>query len=260
MSDKRELLLQGAAQLGINLGPEAVARLLVYLAELMKWSRRINLIARDTPEHLMIENHFLDSLTLVPLLQAPDAGASARCRHRCRFSRPGPGLRPARSPFYPGGTAAETGCLSSSPDPHPGPDATLRWLPTGSNRRPPTGRGGFPISPAGPWPNRWLFLPLIRSLVIPATRVVLMLAKAEALVGIEQIPRLLADRRYHVPDSAVLRCAPVAGHRLRRSDTSFWNNCGRSGSNKVFSFPYNHGMFPILDEDDYGTQNCDFSR
>lgn len=39
----------------------------------MKWSRRINLIARDTPEAQAIENHFLDSLTLLPLLQ--NAGA-----------------------------------------------------------------------------------------------------------------------------------------------------------------------------------------
>ena len=69
MSDKQRLLRQGAAQLGIELGDEACARLLVYLAELAKWSQRINLIARDTPELQVLANHFLDSLSLLPLLQ-----------------------------------------------------------------------------------------------------------------------------------------------------------------------------------------------
>jgi 16S rRNA (guanine527-N7)-methyltransferase len=69
VSDKRRLLREGAAQLGIGLSEEDLGRLLIYVADLAKWSQRINLIARDTPELQILENHFLDSLTLLPLLR-----------------------------------------------------------------------------------------------------------------------------------------------------------------------------------------------
>ena len=72
-SDNRQLLRTGSQRLGIPLGDEAIERLLIYLAQLMKWSRRVNLIARDTPEEQAVELHFLDSLTLAPLLQEPEA-------------------------------------------------------------------------------------------------------------------------------------------------------------------------------------------
>ena len=67
-ADSRDLLVRGAAQLGLAMDVAGVERLLVYLAELMKWSRRVNLIARDTPEAQVVETHFLDSLTLLPFL------------------------------------------------------------------------------------------------------------------------------------------------------------------------------------------------
>jgi 16S rRNA (guanine527-N7)-methyltransferase len=51
---------------------EAVASLYIYFIELKKWSRRVNLIAKGTAEKEIIENHFLDSLTLLPLLQDGD--------------------------------------------------------------------------------------------------------------------------------------------------------------------------------------------
>lgn len=68
----RRLLLDGAAQLGINLEPAACERLQIYLNELMKWNQRINLIARNTGEQQAIEIHFLDSLALLPLLTRTD--------------------------------------------------------------------------------------------------------------------------------------------------------------------------------------------
>ena len=58
-----------------------------------------------------------------------------------------------------------------------------------------------------------VFLPLIRSLVIPATRVVLMLAKAEALVGIEQIPgswRIVDTTSLTLPFSGAPRLLAIA--------------------------------------------------
>ncbi|VAW35228.1 16S rRNA (guanine(527)-N(7))-methyltransferase [hydrothermal vent metagenome] len=53
--------------------PAALALLQRYFAELEKWGRKINLVARAAPEQI-IENHFLDSLTLLPLI----AGQKAR--------------------------------------------------------------------------------------------------------------------------------------------------------------------------------------
>ncbi|MFW8602002.1 16S rRNA (guanine(527)-N(7))-methyltransferase RsmG [Desulfobacterota bacterium M19] len=47
--------------------PAALASLQRYFIELEKWGRKINLVARAAPEQI-IENHFLDSLTLLPLI------------------------------------------------------------------------------------------------------------------------------------------------------------------------------------------------
>jgi len=68
----RDLLARGIEQLGLGVDEQGGERLLVYLGELLKWRRKVNLIARDTPEPQVIENHFLDSLTLLPLLQDRD--------------------------------------------------------------------------------------------------------------------------------------------------------------------------------------------
>jgi len=58
----------GLAGLGIDLTVEAIARLELYFTELKKWARKINLIARSTSDEQIVENHFLDSLTIMPLL------------------------------------------------------------------------------------------------------------------------------------------------------------------------------------------------
>ena len=66
--DFREQLQQGCSSLGIVLDAEAVERLFVYFTELVRWNRKINLIAKGTAEEEILESHFLDSLTLLPLL------------------------------------------------------------------------------------------------------------------------------------------------------------------------------------------------
>ena len=66
--DFREQLYQGCNSLGIALDAAAVERLFVYFTELLRWSRKINLIAKGTPDVEILEKHFLDSLTLLPLL------------------------------------------------------------------------------------------------------------------------------------------------------------------------------------------------
>ena len=52
-----------------SVGAEACFRLLQYIHELKRWNQKINIIARQTDDLQIIENHFLDSLTLLPLLQ-----------------------------------------------------------------------------------------------------------------------------------------------------------------------------------------------
>lgn len=211
--DKQRLLQQGAEQLGISLAPEARERLLVYLAELMKWSRRINLIARDTPEAQVIENHFLDSLTLLPLLHDQEAVHLADVGSGAGF----PGLVLACVLAEARFTLVEprqkrvtflrhlirtlgltnTSVVADRIEAH-----AVDWQ----------GRFSHITSRAVAEPS--LFLPLVRPLVTPATRVMLMLTRMEALAGIETIPsgpwRIVETRAVHLPFSGAPRLLAVA--------------------------------------------------
>ncbi len=62
-------LVTGLRSFDLSLAPEAIARLALYFDELLKWSRKVNLIAKGTDHQQIIENHFIDSLTILPLLQ-----------------------------------------------------------------------------------------------------------------------------------------------------------------------------------------------
>ena len=65
-----KILGQGLARMGISLpDPAAMERLSVYCDELLKWNRKVNLVARAATRAEILEKHFLDSLTLLPLLQ-----------------------------------------------------------------------------------------------------------------------------------------------------------------------------------------------
>jgi len=64
-----ERLQAGLSRLEIALDSDAIARLHTYFLELKKWSGKVNLIAKGSGDEQIIENHFLDSLTLLPLLQ-----------------------------------------------------------------------------------------------------------------------------------------------------------------------------------------------
>lgn len=73
MIDFRQRLETGLHLLGIEVSPEAADRLFLYFDELKKWSRKVNLIAKSTSDEQIIENHFLDSLTILPLLTGAPA-------------------------------------------------------------------------------------------------------------------------------------------------------------------------------------------
>ena len=64
------LLREGAKRLDLAVDQAAALRLSQYCDELRRWNRRINLVARDTGREVMLEKHFLDSLTLLPLLDS----------------------------------------------------------------------------------------------------------------------------------------------------------------------------------------------
>jgi 16S rRNA (guanine527-N7)-methyltransferase len=63
-----ELFHRGLSRLGLDLSDSVIDQLCTYLAELQKWNKRINLVGA-APQETMVETHFLDSLTLLPLVQ-----------------------------------------------------------------------------------------------------------------------------------------------------------------------------------------------
>ena len=68
-------LAAGVAELGLRLTPAAEERLLAFLAELRRWNRAFNLVARAPPLE-WVRSHLLDSLSIVDPLRviAADAG------------------------------------------------------------------------------------------------------------------------------------------------------------------------------------------
>lgn len=69
--DKKEfdsLLKQGLNSYDVTVEEAGHERLFRYFTELKKWSKKINLIARNTSDLEIVEKHFLDSLTLLSVL------------------------------------------------------------------------------------------------------------------------------------------------------------------------------------------------
>ena len=56
------LFRKGLLQLGITLTEQSIAHLVQYSLELLKWNRRVNLVAKRTSLEDVVEKHFLDSL------------------------------------------------------------------------------------------------------------------------------------------------------------------------------------------------------
>lgn len=214
VTDKRRLLREGAGLLGIGLSEEDLDRLLVYVAELAKWSRRINLIARDTPELQILENHFLDSLTLLPLLRSQgrgpvhllDVGSGAGfpglvlaiVMPEAQFTLVEP--RQKRVSFLRhlirtlGQTNVEV--VADRIEPH-----AAAW------------QGRFSHITSRAVAEPLVFLPLVRPLLTPEVKVILMLARAEALAGVEAddsgLWRVGETRALHLPFSGVPRLLAV---------------------------------------------------
>ena len=65
-------LSEGLELMGLTLDNQGAAleRLAFYFQELKKWNSKVNLVARPLSDEKILENHFLDSLTLLLLLPA----------------------------------------------------------------------------------------------------------------------------------------------------------------------------------------------
>ena len=64
-------LSEGAAAIGIRLGPAELDRFVTYHREILLWNRRINLVSERSALEIVIR-HFLDSLTPAPFLDRPN--------------------------------------------------------------------------------------------------------------------------------------------------------------------------------------------
>lgn len=64
----QEGLAEGLAALAITVERTGLEDLARYHTELKRWSGKMNLIAKNSPDEQILESHFLDSLTLLPLL------------------------------------------------------------------------------------------------------------------------------------------------------------------------------------------------
>ena len=69
-AEVENIIAQGLASMGLHLEnqDEALNCLNIYFQELKKWNRKVNLVGRKQDDQVILENHFLDSLSLLPLL------------------------------------------------------------------------------------------------------------------------------------------------------------------------------------------------
>ena len=214
-ANNRDLLLRGARQLNLDLSEEGLDLLLRYLAELLKWRQKVNLIARDTPEPQVVENHFLDSLSLLPLLQGPDVhlldvgsgagfpGLALACvLPQARFTLVEPRLKRVSFLRHVIRTLGlkNVEVVADRIEPH-----LHEWQ----------GRFTHITSRAVAEPGS--FLPLIDEMVGPQTQVVLMLAHGEALAGVENFDgggwQIIKQHQLRLPFSGAPRLLAVVGRR-----------------------------------------------
>lgn len=81
--------------MGISLDGQAQQRLMRYCAELLRWSAKINLIAK-APLREIWETHFLDSLTLLRVLPLPESAQQPLLDIGAGAGFPGLALKAAR--------------------------------------------------------------------------------------------------------------------------------------------------------------------
>lgn len=74
MKKLREILVDGAEELGIELSERQVKQFLTYLGILQDWNKRMNLTSLKDPREIII-THFLDSLTILKAIDNKEISA-----------------------------------------------------------------------------------------------------------------------------------------------------------------------------------------
>ncbi len=69
--EQRTLLLRGAEQLKVELHEETISRIAIYLEELQRWAKIVDLVSQSDVVTI-IRKHILDALAVLPLL--PESG------------------------------------------------------------------------------------------------------------------------------------------------------------------------------------------
>ena len=64
----QEILGRGTQGLEVSLTDESIPLLYRYFVELKHWSRRVNLVSKESSDSAIVENHFIDSLALLTVL------------------------------------------------------------------------------------------------------------------------------------------------------------------------------------------------
>lgn len=67
-----ELLCDGAASFSVSLNGDQTERLYRYFQELRRWSKKINLISKNASDEQIVENHFVDSIALLQIVENSD--------------------------------------------------------------------------------------------------------------------------------------------------------------------------------------------
>ena len=91
----KEILEEGLGAMSITLDGQARERLVTYCAELLRWSAKINLVAK-APLREIWETHFLDSLTLLRVLPPLGSAQQALLDIGTGAGFPGLALKAAR--------------------------------------------------------------------------------------------------------------------------------------------------------------------
>jgi 16S rRNA (guanine527-N7)-methyltransferase len=93
------MLSMGASSLGISFSEKSGKQLFLYFQELKRWGKKINLISKESHDPGIIENHFVDSLALLSVLEPEhellaDIGSGAGFPGlACKIARPEMGVR-----------------------------------------------------------------------------------------------------------------------------------------------------------------------